>query len=281
MKNLSIILPAYNESGSIEIIVKKIFFVLKKKKINSFKVIVVNDGSTDKTLDKCKVLKKKFKKFDYLDLKKNIGKAYAIDKGIENSNSNWICIIDADLQYDPNYLGIFLRKENSVYDFINSKRNKRNDSFFTIFGSNLYYFFLNFLFKKKYDYFSGLKVFKRKIYNELNYKGLVRFLIFYCIKNNLKIKEIPIKHKKRTYGNSYNVLQRSYLLLADIITIFFFIFFSKKQLANLELILLLILFIISGYYIIEFSYFSILIISSIIIIIYNLIKNKIFHDKKK
>ena len=133
MKNLSIILPAYNESGSIEIIVKKIFFVLKKKKINSFKVIVVNDGSTDKTLDKCKVLKKKFKKFDYLDLKKNIGKAYAIDKGIENSNSNWICIIDADLQYDPNYLGIFLRKENSVYDFINSKRNKRNDSFFTIF----------------------------------------------------------------------------------------------------------------------------------------------------
>ena len=57
-------------------------------------------------------------------------------------------------------------------------------------------FFLNFLFKKKYDYFSGLKVFKRKIYNELNYKGLVRFLIFYCIKNNLKIKEIPIKHKK-------------------------------------------------------------------------------------
>lgn len=85
---VSVIVPAYNEE-------KKISHVLKSL-VNSLlidEIIVINDGSSDKTLS----IIKQFKKILLINLKKNHGKSYAITKGIEKSKGDIIVFIDADL----------------------------------------------------------------------------------------------------------------------------------------------------------------------------------------
>lgn len=85
---ISVIVPAYNEE-------KKISHVLKSL-VNSLlidEIIVINDGSSDKTL----FIIKQFKKIMLISMKKNHGKSYAVTKGIEKSKGDIIVFIDADL----------------------------------------------------------------------------------------------------------------------------------------------------------------------------------------
>ena len=82
----------------------------------------------------------------------------------------------------------------------------------------------SFLVKKKFDYFSGLKLFKRSLYDKLNYRGLVRFLIFYCIEKDINVEELSINHSYRLYGHSkYTFFNKFYLFMLDLLTIVTFI----------------------------------------------------------
>ena len=90
MKTISAIICVYNEEKTIKDVVTKVadyFFD---------EVIVVNDGSTDKTDNKLKELNE-FSDFKYITLSKNKGKGYAMATGIENASSDIIVFIDADL----------------------------------------------------------------------------------------------------------------------------------------------------------------------------------------
>lgn len=253
MINISVLLPAFNESENLKKLIPSIFKNLKKnKKINSFEIIVINDSSTDGTEDLIKNLNKKNKYIKSINLKKNIGKAYGIDYGIKYSRKkfNWICIIDADNQYNPIYINKIINFIKKDSFFINTKRENRKSNFIENFGSKflnriIYSFFI----KKKFDYFSGLKVFKKSIYDKLNYRGLVRFLIFYCIEKNINIEELSITHSHRLYGHSkYTFFKKFYLFIIDILTILTFIKttpsilikFKKKFLDKMFLLLSLI-----------------------------------------
>ncbi len=90
MKNISLIVPAYNEEKSIENTLKVCIPLLEK---DIFEIIVVNDCSTDNTL---KILKN-FPEIKLLDNKKNLWKSRSVAKAIENSNWEYIFLLDADL----------------------------------------------------------------------------------------------------------------------------------------------------------------------------------------
>ena len=100
---LSIIIPVFNEEKTIAQVIDRV----KDLKIPSVEkeIIVVNDGSTDKTLDKIKN-----KNIIFLTHSKNKGKGAAVKTGIEKSTGEYVVIQDADLEYDPNDIIRLLEK---------------------------------------------------------------------------------------------------------------------------------------------------------------------------
>ena len=95
-----------------------------------------------------------------------------------------------------------------------------------------------------YDYFSGIKMFKKNKIRKMEYIGLIRFYLIYLIREKLKISEIDVKHIKLKNNKSYyNFVDRIILSIMDIATILFCIFIKKKNLNYFKKISYIIYFL--------------------------------------
>mgnify|MGYP001434908695 FL=1 len=97
---LSIIIPCYNEKNTIEIILKKIIQNLNKYKFLNYEILIVDDCSTDGTIQILKQLDNDNKIFNYFH-NKNLGKGAAIHTALKHLSGEVVIIQDADLEYDP------------------------------------------------------------------------------------------------------------------------------------------------------------------------------------
>ena len=113
--HFSLIVPIYNEEKSIEKFMKEIQSVLNKNDLlDKIEIIVINDGSTDKTLE----LLSNYNNIKIITNSKNRGYGYSIKKGILNSKYNNIVIMDADLTYSFNNIIDLLKRKNDGYDLV-------------------------------------------------------------------------------------------------------------------------------------------------------------------
>ncbi|PIR79271.1 MAG: glycosyl transferase, partial [Candidatus Levybacteria bacterium CG10_big_fil_rev_8_21_14_0_10_36_30] len=103
---LSIIIPAFNEEKTVGIVLDSII-KLKLPGIDK-EIIVVDDGSSDKTSEIIEKVKKRNPELIFLNHKKNQGKGAAVVTGIKNARGDYIVIQDADSEYDPKYIANLL-----------------------------------------------------------------------------------------------------------------------------------------------------------------------------
>jgi len=99
LEKISIIIPVFNEKYTLEKVIEQV----KNANVNNMKkeIIVIDDGSTDGTIDILKYLKTQ-SELICIYHKKNLGKGAALRSGINAATGNIVLIQDADLEYDPN-----------------------------------------------------------------------------------------------------------------------------------------------------------------------------------
>ena len=125
---LSIIIPVYNEEGSIKKLHKEIADVLTKLKIE-YEVIWVNDGSKDASSVELEILAKIDSHTKVIDFIYNFGQTAAMSAGIKYATGDIIIPMDADLQNDPIDIPSFLEKIDEGYDVVSGWRKDRKDAF--------------------------------------------------------------------------------------------------------------------------------------------------------
>ena len=226
----SIVIPVFNESKNLPLLIKQIFKILRSK---TFELIIVDDDSTDGTKYIMKKLKKK--NMRYYIRKKNRDLTKSCVFGFERSKYENILVMDGDLQHRPiDILKLLKVYEKKKADFVIVTRklfeNKNHNlGFLRLSASRILIFIVNiFLGRKTSDPMSGFFIFKKKIFtnnkSKLFNKGykILMDLIYIDNKKRL-IFDVGINFDTRKKGIS----KMNFKILIYLINMIFYKFYGK------------------------------------------------------
>ena len=233
MRNISIIIPSYNESESISELFSRIDVVAKLNLLN-FQIVFVDDGSTDNTEEKVfSFVFKNVKDITYVKFRRNFGKSEALSEGVRKAKYDLILTMDADLQDQPEEVIKLLNKMDEGYDLVSGWKRKRLDS---LIFKNIPSKIFNFMIRKSFgiqlkDINSGFKLYKKEIWDEIDiYGDFHRFIPILAANKGFKITEVPISHDKRKYGESKYGFERFLKGIFDLFSIYFLVSYKSRPL---------------------------------------------------
>lgn len=208
MSKLSIVLPCLNEADAIPVVIPKTIALLtaRAKELNknfneSFEVIVVNDGSTDRSAE----LLAAQPSIKVVNLPKQVGYGYALKQGFAQSTGDLLAFYDLDgtcSVKDILNLADHLQKQDLDVVWGLRLHEKTKMPLVRQIGNQLYSFLLRRIYPQPiHDSCSGMRVFRSEHKNWMN--GLPNGLDFSiamtvkCLKNNLRFAEVPISYESR------------------------------------------------------------------------------------
>src|SRR5690625_14385 len=217
--NISVVIPIYNEEENIKLLIEKIDQTLRTQ---NYEIILVDDGSTDRT--RIVVQELNHPKVIFIELKKNYGQSLALAAGIDYAEGDYIVTMDGDLQNDPSDILMMYRNAvNEDWDLVTGIRHNRQDNFLRTFPSKI----ANWIIRKTTklnikDHGCALKVFNKETAKELNLYGeMHRYITLLAYLNGAKITEVNVKHHQRKYGKSNYGLSRTTKVVNDLILLLF------------------------------------------------------------
>lgn len=127
MKNklISALIPAYNEEECLHELYKRVTAVLSKLENYDYEILIINDGSKDKTLEILQELHDKDNHIQYVNLARNYGKEIAMAAGFDYVKGDLVVILDADLQDPPELIPDMISYYEAGYDDIYGRRKSR------------------------------------------------------------------------------------------------------------------------------------------------------------
>ncbi|MCK5122947.1 MAG: glycosyltransferase family 2 protein [Candidatus Pacebacteria bacterium] len=247
-KQLSIVVPCFNEEGNIEILYAEILNACKSLN-KTFEIIFIDDGSTDKTFEKLKNIKQ----IKIIKFRKNFGQTAALDAGFKKAVGEIIITMDGDLQNDPKDIKSLLNKmEKGEYDLVSGWRKNRQDSFSKKVVSRGANFLRKFLAKDGIqDSGCTLKAYKKECLKNLDLYGETHRFIPAILKwKGFKIGEVEVNHRLRTHGETKYNWKRTIKGFLDMLNLWFWRKYSSRPLhffGGFGIFLILISFILGSY----------------------------------
>ena len=209
MLKISVVVPVFNERDTLAELGTRLLRTLEETG-DSFEIILVDDGSSDGSLEEMKRLRAQDSRIRVLQLARNFGQVPALYAGFSAAHGEYILMIDADLQNYPEDIPKLLEKLEEGYDVVSGWRQARKDSLFRRWASRLLNRWIARITRLPlHDYGCSLKGFRREIVEHMNtLTHRCRYLPVdvACLSGN--VAEVEVRHSPREKGPSkYNLFK--------------------------------------------------------------------------
>ena len=237
MVDLSVVIPVRNEEASLRELHRELTAVLRA--FDAYEIIIVDDGSTDRTFDILAELQAVDSHLLVIRLRRNFGQTAAFAAGFDHAHGRYIVTMDGDLQNDPADIPEMVKKIERGADIVCGWRKDRKDAFVSrripsmtanaiisaVTGVHLH------------DYGCSLKVFRSEIVKPMKLYGeMHRFLPAIASEQTDRIEEMVVNHRPRVHGRSKYGIGRTIRVVLDLLTVKFLLSYATRPLQIFGLI---------------------------------------------
>jgi len=200
---ISVVVPLLNEEQSLEALYHEIANALEPLD-QEFEVVFVDDGSTDGSLSVLSRMHDELPNVVVIHLRRNFGKAAALQAGFLEAKGDLVVTIDADLQDDPAEIPKLLAKLDEGFDLVSGWKARRNDPFTRRLFSRIFNWSTGVISGVRlHDVNCGLKAYRAEVLQGLRIYGeLHRFIPVLASYQGYRVAEIPVNHRPRQHGRS-------------------------------------------------------------------------------
>lgn len=227
----SIVVPLFNEEESLVELHRQLSTaVCTLDKPVEF--LFIDDGSTDRSFEVLKSLRRNDPNVRAVQFRKNYGKSAALATGFKKARGKIIITIDADLQDDPGEIPRLIEKLNEGYDLVSGWKKHRRDPFIKRLTSKLFNRVTRlFTGLKIHDINCGLKAYRREVTESIHVYGqLHRFLPVLAQWEGFRVGEVVVQHHPRKFGKTKFGASRFIAGFFDLITVLFITRYTKRPL---------------------------------------------------
>jgi glycosyltransferase involved in cell wall biosynthesis len=220
MAEISIVVPVFNEEGSLPELQSKLTGVLERMG-RSYEIVYVDDGSNDGSLGILEGFHEGDRHVRVVSFRRRYGKSAALCVGFDEARGDIIVTMDADLQDDPEEIPRLVAKLGEGYDLVSGWKKKRRDPIGKTVPSK---FFNNMVAMatglRLHDINCGLKVYRRAVTDHIKVYGqLHRFLPVFAHKAGFRVGELAVTHHPRVHGKTKYGIGRFVHGTLDLLTV--------------------------------------------------------------
>jgi dolichol-phosphate mannosyltransferase len=200
---LSIVSPVYRAEEIVQQLVAQMHNAVKPL-TDSYEIILVEDGSPDKSWEAIQQICAADKKVKGVKLSRNFGQHAAITAGLATSEGEWVVVMDCDLQDRPDEIPHLLAKAKEGYELVFAQRQVRQDGFFKKLSSKLFYKVFSYLTDTVQDSsVANFGIYHRKVVDAVVGLGdRIRFFPTMTQWVGFRKAYLPVKHDERASGIS-------------------------------------------------------------------------------
>jgi glycosyltransferase involved in cell wall biosynthesis len=229
---VSIVVPLYNEEDSVTPLYERITAAVAELGV-PYEILFVDDGSRDRTLEIAAGLAARDDRLRVIEFRGNYGQTPAMAAGIDHARGRFIVTMDGDLQNDPADIPVMLAELTDDYDLVVGWRKNRQDKLIT---RKVPSWIANRLIGKVTgvpirDNGCSLKVYRASVIKQVPlYAEMHRFIPAMASIAGARVREVPVRHHARQFGESKYGLSRVYKVLLDLLAIKTITAFAQRPL---------------------------------------------------
>ena len=219
---ISIVVPVHDEERSVALLHEEIVAALEPLG-QPWEILFVDDGSTDGTFAALTRLHTANEDVRVVRLRRNFGKAAALQAGFEEAQGDVVVTIDGDLQDDPAEIPRLLAKLDEGFDLVSGWKLQRRDPLRRRLPSRVFNWVNGRVAGLRlHDLNCGLKAYRAEVVKDLRIYGeLHRFIPVLAHYRGFRVAELPVNHRPREHGRSRYGMERYVRGFLDLLTVTF------------------------------------------------------------
>jgi glycosyltransferase involved in cell wall biosynthesis len=226
---ITVVIPLYNEAENLADLHRELTASLVSLG-QPYEIILVDDGSTDSTLERLRAIEAGDPRVRVLRLRRNFGQTAAFSAGFDHARGEIVITSDGDLQNDPADIPRLVAKLDEGYDMVCGWRQERRDPV----SKKIPSWFANRIISVAtgvhlHDYGCSLKAMRSEVVRGLRLYGEMHcFIPAVASWMGVTLAEVPVNHRPRTRGRSKYGLGRTVRVLLDLFTVKFLLAYGTR-----------------------------------------------------